>query len=429
MYLRLGRIKIKDVQWGTETKINDNILFINRDELDKVVKEDKLIKSVTIELARPGESVRIIPVKDVIEPRVKVDGPGGIFPGFVGPVETVGEGTTHVLDGAALVTCGRLVNFQEGIIDMSGPGAKYSHRFAQINNIVLVIEPVDNLGKHEHERVVRTAGLRAAAYLGEAGREVEPDEVEIYDCLSIPEYALKYPELPKVVYVHMMLSQGLMHDTYVYGVDAKNMLPTLIAPTEFMDGAVVSGNCAGPCHKNTTYHHQNDPIVHELFQRHGKDLCFLGVILTNEKITLTDKERASSFATKMARVLGADGVIISEDGGGNPETDLMMNCRKMEAAGIKTVLFTDEYAGRDGGSQGLADITPEADAVITNGNGNELVTLPAMDKVIGHLEAVELITGGFAGSLNPDGSITVEIASILGSCCELGFGNISCRTR
>ena len=29
---------------------------------------------------RPGESVRITPVKDVIEPRVKVEGRGGVFP-------------------------------------------------------------------------------------------------------------------------------------------------------------------------------------------------------------------------------------------------------------------------------------------------------------------------------------------------------------
>ena len=32
-----------------------------------------------------------------------------------------------------------------------------------------------------------------------------------------------------------------------------------------------------------------------------------------------------------------------------------MNCKKIEAKGIKTVLVTDEYAGRDGTSQSLAD--------------------------------------------------------------------------
>ena len=61
----------------------------------------------------------------------------------------------------------------------------------------------------------------------------------------------------------------------------------------------------------------------------------------------------------------------------------MLNCKFHERKGIKTVLVTDEYCGRDGSSQGLADVTPEADAVVTNGNGNQFVTLPKMDKVIG----------------------------------------------
>nr|WP_330383770.1 glycine/sarcosine/betaine reductase component B subunit [Romboutsia hominis] len=45
------------------------------------------IKSIDIELAHPGESVRIVPVKDVIEPRVKVEGNGGIFPGIISKIE------------------------------------------------------------------------------------------------------------------------------------------------------------------------------------------------------------------------------------------------------------------------------------------------------------------------------------------------------
>jgi len=73
---------------------------------------------VDIDLAKPGEEVRIIPVKDVIEPRVKVEGPGGVFPGFISKVTTVGSGRTHVLKNTAVVTTGTIVGFQEGIIDM-----------------------------------------------------------------------------------------------------------------------------------------------------------------------------------------------------------------------------------------------------------------------------------------------------------------------
>ena len=54
----------------------------------------------------PGESVRIIPVKDVVEPRWKIEGKGQVFPGMLSDVETVGEGKTLVLSGAAVVTDG-----------------------------------------------------------------------------------------------------------------------------------------------------------------------------------------------------------------------------------------------------------------------------------------------------------------------------------
>ena len=63
--------------------------------------------SAEVELARPGESIRIAPVKDVIEPRVKVDGSGGIFPGIIKQGKAGGEGRTHALVGAAVVTSGK----------------------------------------------------------------------------------------------------------------------------------------------------------------------------------------------------------------------------------------------------------------------------------------------------------------------------------
>ncbi len=99
-------------------------------------------------------------------------------------------------------------------------------------------------------------------------------------------------------------------------------------PTEFMDGAVISGNCVASCDKIPTYLHQNDPIVEELFKMHGKELNFMGVIITNENVFLADKERCSDGVAKLAKLMDLDGVLISEEGYGNPDTDLMMNCKK-----------------------------------------------------------------------------------------------------
>jgi glycine reductase len=425
--LELGEILIKDVQFGETSEVKNGVLYVNKDEVIKLVSEDDHIKNVVVELARPGESVRITPVKDVIEPRVKVDGKGGIFPGVVSKVTTVGEGRTHVLKGAAVVTCGKIVGFQEGIIDMQGPGAEYTP-FSKLNNVCLVIEPADGLNQYEYEAAARAAGLKIATYFGELGKNVEPDNVEVFETKPVFEQAAEYPELPKVGYVYMLQTQGLLHDTYVYGVDAKKIVPTILYPTEVMDGAILSGNCVSACDKNTTYHHMNNPIIKNLYAKHGKEINFMGVIITNENVFLADKERSSNWTAKFTKFLGLDGVVVSQEGFGNPDTDLIMNCKKIEAEGVKTVIVTDEYAGRDGSSQSLADADPAADAVVTGGNANEVIVLPPMDKIIGMLDYTDRIAGGFDGSLREDGSIEAEIQVITGATNELGFNKMTART-
>lgn len=104
-----------------------------------------------------------------------------------------------------------------------------------------------------------------------------------------------------------------------------------------------------------------------------------------------------------------------------------MNCVKIEKKGIKTVIVTDEYAGRDGASQSLADADALADAVVTGGNANEVIELPPMDKIIGYIEPVNSIAGGFDGSLKKDGSIVVELQAITGATNELGFNKLTAK--
>lgn len=427
MRLEVGNIFINDIQFANETKVEKGVLYVNQDELYNILKEDEHIDSIEFFIAKPGDSTRITPVKDVIEPRVKVEGGGGIFPGFLSKVDQVGSGKTHVLKGAAVVTTGRIVGFQEGIVDMTGPGAEYTP-FSKTCNLVVKAEVVEGLQQHAHEEALRMVGFKAAKYLGEAGRDVTPDEVNTYETKPLFEQAAEYPELPKVAYVYMLQTQGLLHDTYVYGVDAKKIIPTLIYPTEVMDGAIVSGNCVSACDKNPSYVHMNNPVIHDLYKLHGKEYNFMGVIITNENVYLADKERSSNWSAKLAEFMGLDAVIISEEGFGNPDTDLIMNCKKISAKGIKTVILTDEYAGRDGASQSLADSDPSGDACISNGNANMIIDLPKLDKVIGHTEYIDTIAGGFAGSLREDGSLQVEIQAITGATSEVGFGYLTART-
>lgn len=420
MKLELGKINITDVQFADEAKVADGTLYINEQEIIDTVLDDDRLVSCKVELAFPGDKTRITPVKDFIEPRCKVDSEAGIFPGVISKMQTVGSGRTHALKGCTVATVGKIVGFQEGIVDMSGPGAELTP-FSKTINICLVVDPVDGLDTHVYEEAVRMAGLKVATLIGKLGEHVEPDTVETYETKPYLEQIAEYPDLPKIGYVYMLQTQGLLHDSYLYGTDVKHIVPTLIYPTEVMDGAVISGNCVSACDKNTTYHHLNNPVIQDLYDRHGKDLNFMGVIVTNETVYLADKQRSSNMSAQLAEFLGLDGVVITQEGFGNPDTDLIMNCTKIEKKGIDTVIVTDEYAGQDGASQSLADADKLADACVTGGNANEVIVLPAMDKLIGTHDYVDVIAGGHDGSLQENGEIEVEIQAITGATNELGF--------
>lgn len=427
MKLELGSINITDLQFADKSYIKDGVVYVNKDELIEVaMDEDGKLESVDFDIAKPGESVRITPVKDVIEPRCKVEGDGEIFPGTISKVGQVGSGKTYRLKGMAVVSVGPIAGFQEGVIDMTGLGADYTP-FSKLLNLCMVVKPKEGLDAHDYERIVRFAGFRVAKFVGNLAKELEADESVTYETCDIVEGMEKYQDLPRVGYVCMLQSQGLLHDTYVYGRDAKTIIPTIINPLETMDGAIVSGNCVSACDKNPTYVHLNNPVIHDLMEQHGKTINFVGEIITNENVYLADKIRSSDYVAKLASYLHLDGAIVSQEGFGNPDTDLILNCTKLEKAGVKTVLITDEYAGRDGKSQSLADADPLADAVVTGGNANEFVTLPKLDKLIGTLDFVTKIAGANEDTLQDDGSLEVEIQVITGATNETGFNKLSAR--
>src|SRR6185295_1371076 len=103
MRLELGSFHINSIEFGPRTVVENRTLVVNRDEVRRLVLGDSHFADVRVHLVRPGELVRIINAKDAVEPRWKVSGPGGVFPGFVSAPTTVGEGRTHRLGGVAVL--------------------------------------------------------------------------------------------------------------------------------------------------------------------------------------------------------------------------------------------------------------------------------------------------------------------------------------
>lgn len=412
MTLEIGDIYIHHIRFGQKTRIEQQHFILEKEDFLRFLrKKNSRITTVDVQVVMPGDSVRIICVKDVIEPRCRVRG------------DEPGRGRIHRLQGLALVTCGKIVGYQEGLIDMSGPGAAYTP-FSKCCNVIVEVGVANGISGHEHEEVVRDIGLAAADYLGEAGRTSVADRVHYYDQ---PEKIPDDRRLPRIVYVYPLLTQGLLHDSYFLGRNFRDELPRSVDPLILLDGAIVSGNCVSACDKNTTFHHQNNPILYQLFSRHGKDLVFAGVVLTSEPVRLAFKEEAARQTVELVKTIGADGVLLSKEGFGNPDADQMMLIRELEKKGIRCCALTDEFAGVDGGSQSLADVTLEADAMVSVGNANERILLPPMARIIGPIEDLSSLAGGYPQSLHGDGSLEIELQGIVGVTNELGFSRLSCR--
>ena len=81
MNLELHKIAIRKLEWGPRTGARDHVLTVNKEELVSLLLEDPALRNVEAELVHPGESVRILPCKDAVEPRASWKASGEVFPG------------------------------------------------------------------------------------------------------------------------------------------------------------------------------------------------------------------------------------------------------------------------------------------------------------------------------------------------------------
>src|SRR3990170_7400693 len=125
-----NKITVSDLGFSSPTRLKNGKLFIHIDELTSLLRSDPNIKNVELAIASPGESVRIIPVKDVIEPRFSLIPEYPVFPGVLSAWDPDANGILSgeivSLSGMVVTTVGSIVGFQEGLIDMSVPGPRHS---------------------------------------------------------------------------------------------------------------------------------------------------------------------------------------------------------------------------------------------------------------------------------------------------------------
>ena len=420
MKLKIGNFYVKDIIFGETTKFEQGILQINKEEALRVVYEDENITDADLIIAKPGDKVRIVPVKEAIEPRYRVEG-GPVFPGVTGELMQAGNGTTYALKNSSVLVVGKKWGgFQDGLIDMSGEGAKYT-LFSELLNICLVADTNEDFEKNEQQKknkALRWAGMRLSEYLGKTVANLEPEDIEVYELNPLTKRTEKENMLPNVAFVMQPQSQmeEMGYNDLIYGWDANHMLPTFMHPNEILDGAVISGSFMPCSSKWSTYDFQNYPMIKRLYEEHGNTINFVGVIMSNLNVALEQKERAALFVAQIAKSLGVDAAVVAEEGYGNPDADFIACIVALENAGIKTVGVTNECTGRDGASQPLVTLDQKADAIVSCGNVSELIILPPMETVIGDLESLarDGLSGGWGNdeilgsSVREDGSIIME---------------------
>jgi glycine reductase complex component B subunit alpha and beta len=406
---------VRSVQLGAATRYEQHQLVVGRDQVQALFA-DPALASVRVHTAAPGDSVRIIAPLDVVEPRSKGPG-GGVFPGWMAPINRQRGGDTHVLRGAAVLAAGHLPRNQEGLIDMSGPAAERSP-FGRTHNVVIEFDRADDASWQETEIALRRGVLRLAVHLADAAVEATPDAIKEL----APPHRAGTPTggLPRVGVITNLQTQGAFKDVFVYGRSMAGSLPTLFDPAEIEDGAVVSGQYGHPALRNPTYLHQNHPVIAELRARDGQDLRFAGVVLCPEPVQQADKELVSTHAAWLCRTAGFDAAIVTKEGAGNADNDLMLKVDALEADGLTAVALYAELSGADGTGPPLV-AGPRRGAVISTGNYDQRVKLPAVERAFG---------GTQLRIADAEATATVEVptAAILCALSPLGAGRLTCRS-
>lgn len=430
--LEIADFPVKQIRLGHRFAYENQVVEVDEAALVALVLEDPRITEATIAVAAPGEKTRITGIRDIVEPRFKVYGSGQVFPGVLGAVENVGDGRTHRLSGMAVVAAaayegtiraGTTVQ-RSAILDMTGPGAQIS-RFSSFVHLVLSFKIAPGLAELDAHGAIQLAECKVATRLAQVTEGLPPPSISIFDLSE------KNPDLPTV-----MLVQGCITDPQhvhsgvgYYGLSLRDSMATFVHPNELFDGAVtVDTTRSGRGYYPTTWDWQNHPLVLQLYREHGKSLNFGGVVFQRIRFeTHHGKEVGAQNAARLAKAMGADGVLVTWIGGGNAFVDVMFTVRACEKNGIKTTLVTYENGGKEGKDSPVLFYLSEADAIVSTGALDRPVELPPMDRVIGPYAEIKVFPFPGAAPVQAESALSLEARDvIIGGADIWGDGKFRC---
>jgi sarcosine reductase len=432
MRLEMAEFPVRRLRLGAAYRYQDDLLDVDRDDLVGLVLQDSRVEQAKLDVVTPGEAVRVTGIRDVVEPRAKFGVTAQVFPGVLGPVTPVGDGVTHRLSGLAVlataayegtVRAGTGVQ-RSAILDMWGPGADAS-RFSSLTHLVLIMKVREGLGELEAHSAIQNAEFTVARKVAETTRGLAPARIVVYE-------AAAGAQRPRVVLIQGCITQAQQPHSGIayYGLPIRESLPAAIHPNELLDGAVTPNTTRGIGYYPTSWDWQNHPLAGGLYREQDAGrISFAGVIL--ERIsyeTHQAKEVVAQNAAQLARSLGADAALITWTGSGNAFVEVMLTIRACERLGIKTVLVTYEYGGKDGVDSPLLFYAAEANAVVSTGSRDRWIDLAAPEKVVGPYDTIRVLSYPGAPSTPAGAALTLDARDmIIGGVDNWGCDTWTCR--
>ncbi len=370
--LEVDYIDISDVSFAEKTELIGSHLFINKEEMMAQVDLSPF-ETAEFYIVSPGDKVRILGLTDCTQPRVKADDPDATYPGFLGKLKPAGDGRTVALRGVLVSELYPLKANFKGLLDMSGPIADIAFLSRHVH-IILDVRPKKGISADSYAQAQKLAALKISVWLAKLGIGREPDEVAVYE-LSPVNPAMK---LPKVAYITSQWAGFDVQQFFIYGQSGIGTLPFVLHPNELLDGAFIYRYM----NVSTQYYFQEEPIIKELMSRHGKDLEFVGMVMTCGKTENAAKNVSSMMAVEFARdYLKADITLNTQCGMGHCQLEQQMIHIWSEDMGMKAVTVMSRVSSEKPGDL-LIISDPRVDAVVHTGDVKTM-TYPHMDRLIG----------------------------------------------
>jgi glycine reductase complex component B subunit alpha and beta len=388
MQLTLAHHPVTKIHFGSQTQLDRTTLMIDPEELRRTVLEDETIENVDFEIVRPGERCRAGPIFDIVQPRAKEPGSSPDFPGILGPPATAGVGVTHVLGGAAVSILaerspGESRSVTGRVLEMSGVAAEATV-YSSLQHLVVVPHTRAGLPIHVSDKAYRIAGLKVSVYLGRAGLNQTPEFIQTFEPVGPGEVGRE--GLPRFAYVGQIFSRQrkpAVDEPILYGANTEGMLPIVLHPDEWLDGAIVP-SLQSWFGGTETYFYQNHPVILELYRRHqAREINFVGTIATIAGSDNFDRDRHCRAAANLVKWnLKADAVALTKWGGGLPHADLAETARLLEGMGIRTAVMVSDMSKDRRVESALLFNFPEVNAIVYNGGNGTQWEMPGVDRII-----------------------------------------------